>query len=206
MAGQAGGIGPATAAAAAGAVPVTDVAAAPGGGRGADGVTAGQAKDLGQATAASAVPVTGATPAAGAENLVSANPPDQPDQPGPASSASAAASPAGAAGSPDGTGPAAATAAAQSGPATPTGTDLGNGQAVTGLIFGILCVFGCWLGLISAALVILALAFSVIGILRARLHFSDGMAVAVTGVVLGVAGLGLYLAFGALSLGMGFRF
>lgn len=85
------------------------------------------------------------------------------------------------------------------------GGELSNGQAVTGLILGILSVFCCWLGLIAAALVLLSLAFSVIGILRARLHFSDGFGVAVAGVVFGVAGLGLYLAFGALGLGMGFR-
>ena len=81
----------------------------------------------------------------------------------------------------------------------------GNGQAVASLVFGMLSIFFCWLGLIAVAMIVLAVAFGAIGILRSRLGFSDGMGPAVAGLVLAAAGAGLYLAFGALSLGLGFR-
>ena len=52
--------------------------------------------------------------------------------------------------------------------------DQRNGQAVASLVFGILSVFFCWLGLLGAAMVILAVAFGAIGLLRVRLGFSSG--------------------------------
>jgi hypothetical protein len=83
--------------------------------------------------------------------------------------------------------------------------DHGNGQGVASLVFGILSVIFCWLGLLGAALVILSIVFGVIGILRARLGFSTGKGVAITGVVFGMAGLGLYVGYGVAGLGLGFR-
>jgi len=68
-----------------------------------------------------------------------------------------------------------------------------------------LSIFFCWLGLIAVAMIVLAVAFGAIGILRSRLGFSDGTGPAVAGLVLAAAGAGLYLTFGALSLGLGFR-
>jgi hypothetical protein len=68
-----------------------------------------------------------------------------------------------------------------------------------------LSIFFCWLGLIAVAMIVLAAAFGAIGILRSRLGFSGGMGPAVAGLVLAAAGAGLYLAFGALNLGLGFR-
>ena len=81
----------------------------------------------------------------------------------------------------------------------------GNGQAVASLVFGMLSIFFCWLGLIAVAMIILAVAFGAIGILRSRLGFSNGTGPAIAGLVLAGAGAGLYLAFGVLSLGLGFR-
>jgi len=83
--------------------------------------------------------------------------------------------------------------------------DQGNGQAVSSLVFGILSILFCWLGLLGVAMVILAIAFGIIGILRVRLGFSSGLPVAIAGVALAVAGLGLYLGFGVAGLGLGFR-
>ena len=83
--------------------------------------------------------------------------------------------------------------------------DQRNGQAVASLVFGILSVFFCWLGLLGAAMVILAVAFGAIGLLRVRLGFSSGKGVAIAGLVLGAIGFGLYIGYGIAGLGLGFR-
>ena len=81
----------------------------------------------------------------------------------------------------------------------------GNGQAVASLVFGIFSLLFCWLGLVGVAMVLLAIVFGLLAILRVRLGFATGRDIAISGVALGVAGLGLYLYFGVAALGLGFR-
>ena len=78
-----------------------------------------------------------------------------------------------------------------------------NGQAVAGMVLGILAVAIEWGGLLTLALAVSAIVFGVIGLNRSR-DTEIGRGQAVAGVTLGVIGCVLYLIWGIVSLGIFF--
>ncbi|MGD0923891.1 MAG: hypothetical protein ABR926_01700 [Streptosporangiaceae bacterium] len=76
-----------------------------------------------------------------------------------------------------------------------------NGQAVAGMVLGILAVVIEWGGLLTLGLAVSAIIFGAIGLSRSR-EVGLGHGQAVTGVTLGIIGGVLYLVWGLLSLGL----
>ena len=76
-----------------------------------------------------------------------------------------------------------------------------NGQAVTGMVLGILAVIIEWGGLLTLGLAVAAIVFGAIGLGRSR-ETGLGHGQAVTGVTLGIIGCVLYLVWGLVSLGL----
>ncbi|MGA3221625.1 MAG: hypothetical protein ABSE77_21590 [Acidimicrobiales bacterium] len=79
----------------------------------------------------------------------------------------------------------------------------GNGLAVASLVLGITCIVFCWWGLFTLAQVVLAIVFGGTGISKANRLGAPHKGPAVAGLVLGLAGLGIYFVLGLLSLGIG---
>ena len=75
-----------------------------------------------------------------------------------------------------------------------------NGQAVAGMVLGILAVVIEWGGLLTLGLAVSAIIFGAIGLSRSR-EVGLGHGQAVTGVTLGIIGGVLYLVWGLLSWG-----
>ena len=78
-----------------------------------------------------------------------------------------------------------------------------NGQAVAGMVLGILAVIIEWGGLLTLALAVGAIIFGAVGLNQSR-ETGSGHGQAVAGVTLGIIGCVLYLAWGVVSLGMFF--
>lgn len=104
----------------------------------------------------------------------------------------------GAAGTPDG--PAAPGAAAWR---PGVMTQPGNPFAIAGMVLGICSIVFCWWGLLTLAMVILAITFGGIGIHRAN-QGAEKKGMAMAGVACGAFGGFLYLIVGIVSLGVGF--
>jgi hypothetical protein len=79
----------------------------------------------------------------------------------------------------------------------------GNALAVAGMVLGITSVVFCWWGLLTLAMVILALTFSSIGIHRAS-EGAEKKGMAIAGLACGCLGGLLYLILGVVSLGVAF--
>jgi hypothetical protein len=78
-----------------------------------------------------------------------------------------------------------------------------NSFAIAGMVLGICSIVFCWWGLLTLAMVVMAITFGSIGIHRASGGVGEkGMAVA--GVACGAFGGLLYLIVGVISLGVGF--
>lgn len=78
-----------------------------------------------------------------------------------------------------------------------------NGQAVAGMVLGILAVIIEWGGLLTLALAVSAIIFGAVGLNQSR-ETGSGHGQAVAGVTLGIIGCVLYLVWGVVSLGMFF--
>jgi hypothetical protein len=79
-----------------------------------------------------------------------------------------------------------------------------NAASVTSLLLGSLGVLFFWLGLSTLVMVVLAIIFGGAGIRRARMRNGAGKRMAIAGLLLGSAGLCIYLVFGAVTLGEGY--
>jgi len=81
-----------------------------------------------------------------------------------------------------------------------------NGQAVAGMVLGILSVIGWWAGIGELALVVLAITLGAVGMRRASGPggMGAGHGQAVAGLVLGIAGALAYLCFAIATAGIGF--
>jgi hypothetical protein len=78
-----------------------------------------------------------------------------------------------------------------------------NGQAVAGMVLGILAVIVEWGGLLTLSMAVAAIICGAIGLGRSR-EVGLGHGQAVAGVTLGIIGCVLYLVWGLLSLGLFF--
>ena len=78
-----------------------------------------------------------------------------------------------------------------------------NGQAVAGMVLGILAVIIEWGGLLTLALAVTAIIFGAVGLNQSR-ETGSGHGQAVAGVTLGIIGCVLYLVWGVVSLGLFF--
>jgi hypothetical protein len=76
-----------------------------------------------------------------------------------------------------------------------------NGQAVAGMVLGILAVIIEWGGLLTLGLAVSAIICGAIGLGRSR-EAGLGHGQAVAGVTLGIIGCVLYLVWGLVSLGL----
>lgn len=94
------------------------------------------------------------------------------------------------------------TAEQAAGHATPV-RPTGNGLAVAGMVLGITSIVFCWWGLLTLAMVILAITFSSIGIHQAS-QGAEKKGMAIAGLACGSLGGLLYLILGVVSLGVGF--
>ena len=78
-----------------------------------------------------------------------------------------------------------------------------NGQAMAGMVLGILAVIIEWGGVLTLALAVSAIIFGAVGLNQSR-ETGIGHSQAVAGVTLGVIGCVLYLFWGIVSMGMFF--
>jgi hypothetical protein len=76
-----------------------------------------------------------------------------------------------------------------------------NGQAVAGMVLGILAVIIEWGGLLTLGMAVAAIICGAIGLTRSR-EVGLGHGQAVAGVTLGIIGCVLYLVWGLVSLGL----
>lgn len=76
-----------------------------------------------------------------------------------------------------------------------------NSLALASLVLGIMSVVFCWWGLLALTMIVLSIVFGVIGRRRARRGMGR-QRMATAGVVLGVVGLGLYVAVVLSSIGI----
>lgn len=81
-----------------------------------------------------------------------------------------------------------------------------NGQAVAGMVLGIVSVFAWWAGVGELALVVLAITLGTVGMRRASSPggMGAGHGQAVAGLVLGIVGALGYLCFAIATVGVGF--
>ena len=80
----------------------------------------------------------------------------------------------------------------------------GNGLAIASLVLGIVSVIFSWWGLLTLAMVVLAITFGGISIHRAEQQPGRGRGMAIAGLVLGIVGFCLYFVLGVVSVGVGF--
>ncbi len=76
-----------------------------------------------------------------------------------------------------------------------------NGQAVAGMVLGILAVVIEWGGLLTLMLAVSAIIFGTVGLNQSRAACT-GRGQAIAGVTLGIVGCVLYVIWGIVSLGL----
>jgi hypothetical protein len=83
-------------------------------------------------------------------------------------------------------------------PAPPAIRPEGSGFGVAALVLGICSVVFCWWGLVTLAMVVLAVTFGAKGLAR------PGRGMAIAGLSCGLVGAAAYLIVGVATLGVGF--
>jgi hypothetical protein len=86
-------------------------------------------------------------------------------------------------------------------PGGPPAVRAANGPAVAAMVLGILAVVFEWFGLVTLTMAITAIVLGAVGINRSAVSGS-GRGQGIAGLILGVAGLIAYLAWGIASLGV----